>query len=587
MHDIEPDSRRPSPESERAQILERNWTELNATAGGLEGQAIPITRFLMMVWLIRKDLHRDFPLDRIEGRIGFVRWFREVGAKDYDLPAWLVPDYGPEAVARALAAWRAGGGRARGAIYQGIWHQRADLQEAFDIATKAGRKGYGRWLIDHGRRDYGLPDDVIGDELRHVGAYDLYLKLRLGRRPVVEAVAVAGDGLKLEDIQPLPGIQLGGTVVPRDRWRPAGVTLIGYAQAELGLGEDLRTATRALDGQGVPVGIVNITRGLASRQKDHSIDAWLERPAEQRVNLMCASAVEMLNLFLELGWERMDGRYNIGYWPWELPNWPDENMAAFYFVDEVWVSTQFIADAITPQAPVPVRRMPLAVTVIRKEIFDRAHFGLPEGPFLFLFTFDFNSFIARKNPFASLAAFQRAFPRGDEPVGLVIKVMNVQADDPNWQRVRAAAEQDPRIHILDRTVSRDEILSLVDCCDSYLSLHRSEGFGRGPAEAMLLGKPVIVTDYSGTRDFCTPETACPVDYSLVPVGAQDYLFPAGQVWADADVDHAAAHMTRLVAEPDFARALGAAAKRHMETHHSLAAVGRAYAARLQELGLYP
>ena len=581
----------PLPDArEDAQILKRNWRELNGAAGALGDAAIPITRFLYMVWLIRKDLHQDFPLDRIEGRIGFAHWFWHVGIHDYDLPDWLVPDYSPDAVARELEAWRAGGGRANGAIFRGIWQQRSDLQAAFDLATRAGRERYGRWLVNHGRRDYGLPDSVLLDELRAAGAYLLYLKQKLlpaPRAPTASAETVPESHPKLAQIKPLQSERLSGTAIPRPDWRSAGVNLIGYAQGELGLGEDLRTATRALDGQGVAVGIVNITRGLATRQKDHSVDDWLARPAEHRVNLMCASAVEMFNLFLELGAEQLDGRYNIGYWPWELPRWPDENMAAFYFVDEVWASTQFIVDAIAPRAPVPVRRMPLAVILNRKEHYGRAHFGLPEAPFLFLFTFDFNSFIARKNPFASLSAFQAAFSDGDEPVGLVIKVMNVDPEDPNWQRVRAAAERDPRIHILDRTVSRDEILSLVECCDSYLSLHRSEGFGRGPAEAMLLGKPVIVTDYSGTKDFCTAETACLVDCELIPVGAKDYLFPEGQVWADADVAHAARHMARLVAEPDFARGLGAAAKRHMESHHSLEAVGRAYAARLSELGLIP
>ncbi|MEM7225593.1 MAG: glycosyltransferase family 4 protein [Pseudomonadota bacterium] len=576
------------PAQPPAEILKRNWSELNGAAGGLEDAVIPITRFLLMIWLIRKDLHADYPLATLAGRLGFVRWFREVGAAESELPEWLVPDYSPAAIERHLARWRAIGGSAGGAVIQGIWDQRDDLQAAFDITTAEGRQGYHLWLVDRARVDYGVPDSLLRSELWHAGAHKLALKLLYHGRPVAGAPEDApSERPKLEEIRPRASERLGGSPVPRDQWRSAGVNLVGYAQGELGLGEDARTATRALDGQGISVGVVNITRGLATRQKDHSIDGWLERPAEHRVNLMCASAVEMFNLFLELGVERLDGRYNIGYWPWELPRWPDENMAAFYFVDEVWASTQFIVDALTPRAPVPVRRMPLAVTLNRTERFGRAHFGLPDGPFLFLFTFDFNSFIARKNPFASLAAFQQAFPRGDEPVGLVIKVMNVSEDDPNWQKVRRAAQADPRIHILDRTVSRDEILSLVECCDSYLSLHRSEGFGRGPAEAMLLGKPVIVTDYSGTKDFCTNDTACLVDYELIPVGAEDYLFPEGQVWADASVEHAAQHMARLIAEPDFAGALGAAAQRHMETHHSLEAVGRAYAARLNELGLIP
>jgi glycosyltransferase involved in cell wall biosynthesis len=40
-------------------------------------------------------------------------------------------------------------------------------------------------------------------------------------------------------------------------------------------------------------------------------------------------------------------------------------------------------------------------------------------------------------------------------------------------------------------------LSLIRQNDCYVSLHGSEGFELGMAEAMALGKPVIGTDYCG------------------------------------------------------------------------------------------
>ena len=63
------------------------------------------------------------------------------------------------------------------------------------------------------------------------------------------------------------------------------------------------------------------------------------------------------------------------------------------------------------------------------------------------------------------------------------------------------------------TLDREVVLGLVDACDAYVSLHRAEGFGRTLAEAMLLGKPVVGTDFSGNTDFLTQDTGYPVKWT--------------------------------------------------------------------------
>jgi glycosyltransferase involved in cell wall biosynthesis len=130
-----------------------------------------------------------------------------------------------------------------------------------------------------------------------------------------------------------------------------------------------------------------------------------------------------------------------------------------------------------------------------------------------------------------------------------------------------------------------EIRSLVGQCDCFVSLHRSEGFGRGLAEAMLMGKPVIATGYSGNLDFTNEENCCLVDYELVPVGDGEYPFGAGQLWAEADVDVAADFMRTLVNDPAFAREKGEAGARYIRRDHSFGAVGARYRRRLEQLGL--
>ena len=48
--------------------------------------------------------------------------------------------------------------------------------------------------------------------------------------------------------------------------------------------------------------------------------------------------------------------------------------------------------------------------------------------------------------------------------------------------------------------------SFTSAIDCLVSPHRSEGFGLAIAEAMLAEKPVIVTGFSGDKDFTAAET---------------------------------------------------------------------------------
>ena len=102
---------------------------------------------------------------------------------------------------------------------------------------------------------------------------------------------------------------------------------------------------------------------------------------------------------------------------------------------------------------------------------------------------------------------------------------------------------------------------------------------------MLLGKPVIGTDYSGNTDFLNHETGYLVPYQLVPVGAGEYPDHQGQVWAEPDIAVAAAQMTSIVDDPAAAEARAARGQAFIKTHHSLAAVGNQMRDRLTSLGL--
>lgn len=144
----------------------------------------------------------------------------------------------------------------------------------------------------------------------------------------------------------------------------------------------------------------------------------------------------------------------------------------------------------------------------------------------------------------------------------------------------AALCEDPRIELIDASLPRSAMLALLADCDAFVSLHRSEGFGRLPAEAMWLGRPVILTSYAGTTDFATHACAYVIDYTLVPVPPGAYPGAEGQVWAEPDIAMAAAALRAVHEHPAEARAIGARGAGRVRALYAPTVAGRAMRAAL-------
>lgn len=360
------------------------------------------------------------------------------------------------------------------------------------------------------------------------------------------------------------------------RLSKGGVTIVGHARGALGIGEDCRMAARALQTAGVPVAVLDVpVQGDAA---DNSLRNLLSDAPPYAATLLCLTGFSSLELFAREGAALWEGRSIVGLWPWELPHWPARFAAAFDLVGELWAASAFTADSYN-DAPVPVRHLPPSVSVSPANL-SRAAFGLPEDTFLFHAGFDGNSTLARKNPLGVIDAFQIAFPRARRDVGLVLKAMNLPGD----KALHAAIAADPRIRLIDKCLPRAQAEALLACCDAHLSLHRAEGFGRLPAEALALAKPVIATGWSGTADYLTAETGFPVDYTIVPVPPGTYPHGEGQHWAEPDIGHAARLLRQVADDPVTARAVAARGQARVRREYSPEAAGRRYRARLEELG---
>jgi glycosyltransferase involved in cell wall biosynthesis len=360
-----------------------------------------------------------------------------------------------------------------------------------------------------------------------------------------------------------------------------GVNIVGYLQAETGMGEGGRTLIRALDRVAYPTSYAVLQSHDGARQADHTIRG-APAHAPYPVSVFYTNADQVDVIHAELGPAFFAGRYNIGFWSWELETLP-ATLRRFDFFDEIWTNSRFVQEALASLSPVPVVnvRLPISAPARPAEPM-RARLGLPEDRAVFLFAFDALSILPRKNPMAVVEAFRRAFGDASREACLAIKASRLDAF-PAEHRELADAVRAVGGRLFDTYLDRQTLSGLFHACDAYVSLHRSEGFGLTMAEAMAIGKPVIATGYSGNMDFMTIGNSYPVRHTRTTLDRPHGPYPQGAVWAEPDVDHAAELMRAVVEHPEEARSRGMRAAADLAMTHGAEVVGGLLTSRLSTI----
>ena len=489
----------------------------------------PISKLLYEIWLQRPDLKKEFRLSATQDREALVRWFFSSAPVEYGLP--------PELVGRMSTMVRSDFDKAQEVVHSG----------GLALSTKSARIVLDN--VSRLRKYYRLFPQDFRTRLRSI------LLRAASSTPTGELSA-----LKLHSRGSL------------DNTLKSGVSLYGYFQTVSGVGEGARRLSAALSA----CGIESCAHTVASPDNQANVlarpDNCVHGASPYRTALFQVNADQTEPVLGNIGARDLTGKYRIGYWAWELSRFPDVWHSALDSYDEIWVPSTFVRDAVAKVTEKRVEVVPHPV-LARDADAEPGFPGIEQGRFHFLCAADFNSYARRKNLTGAYNAFCKAFPDcSDSDPMFVVKVHGTGECSDGRREVFEHMSSDPRVLLIDSPLDSENYRRLQAACDSFVSLHRSEGFGLNIAECMALGKIVIATGYGGSMDFTTSENCLIVPYTLVQVAESEYPQSNRQVWACPDTNIAAELMRRAAEGGPEIDAIRRNAKRIVQTH-SVEAIG--------------
>ena len=348
-----------------------------------------------------------------------------------------------------------------------------------------------------------------------------------------------------------------------------GVTFLGPVEAVNGLGVSARGFVDAAIATGLPVHVIKWRPGF-DRVRMQDVD--VPTPGEQVVNLIHLN-FDLMHAARLLDQEPFQSlmsshHYNIAIISWELlavnADWAD----TIHRFDEIWASSSYMVRAIQSVSAVPVRLVRPAIN--QKPSTDPAPLtvNIPSERVAFLYCTDFGSVVQRKNPEAYWRAYSEEFTPDDGAI-CIVKIHYGDKNNPLMQEIEALAQARSDVILITESLTDGEMEALFARADCYVSPHRAEGLGLTILEAMLAGKPVIATGFSGEGDFVHEDTALLIEYDLIEVGVGAEPYMAGAVWADPKHFSLRHRMRQVLEDIEAARKVGVRGRRRVEELFSL------------------
>lgn len=340
-----------------------------------------------------------------------------------------------------------------------------------------------------------------------------------------------------------------------------GINLIGYFDNVIGVAQVARNFCKKSLFSSLPISIDVVDSQVhhrISREEESFYAKYKCKESKLKNNFIFINA-DVIEDYKKHFPAKLAGKKNYGIWWWEFDDY-FPFISAFNIIDELIVFTDFIQIALEKVAPknFKISKIPYPFIkdwdnpIDKNEI--RNKYNINEKDFVFIFNFDFLSSYERKNPQAILRAFHLAFKDKVNDVKLLFKVNNsdLQNDDyKNFMQLINDLDIIEYVLIVNESLSRNEMISLMNSSDCYISLHRSEGLGLGMLEAMSLGLPVIATSFGGNLEFMNEENSCLVNFNKIEVKEDFGPYKKGWLWAEPDITHASSYMYKLYNDNEY------------------------------------
>jgi glycosyltransferase involved in cell wall biosynthesis len=292
--------------------------------------------------------------------------------------------------------------------------------------------------------------------------------------------------------------------------------------------------------------------------------------------------------------QRSPDAFLVGHTVWDTDRIPDHWIACLDSVDLLIVPSEFSARAITAS---PVTTPVVVIPHVAPELAAPGWGATARASSDALTFYTIAEWNERKAVFKTVEAYLRAFT-GRDPVLLIVKTSHrdhtvahpalgqaAGAGTTAWSLARLIASHPdpPAVKLVTRALSNAEIAALHRRGNCFVSLCRSEGFALGAFDAAAHGNPVVTTGFGGHLDYLAGSPYL-VGFDLVPV-----IHPAGfpsyapeQRWADPDLEHGAALLRQIAADPGQAAEAASSISAEIRWRYRPAAIASAFRSAIDE-----